>query len=111
MEKMTPKQKAKYEKKRANQLRIAEEQAAAAQRKVEKEKLKAQRKVEYLKEQEKVITDSIAKLQREVSLEFALKDIYPGLQAAMEKYGEVELARKSPIGMRIRFTDAAAAKK
>jgi len=111
MEKMTPKQKAKYEKKRANQVRIAAEQEAAAQRKVEKEKLKAQRKVEYLKEQEEVITNSIAKLQREVSLEFALKDIYPSLQAAMEKYGEVELARKSPIGMRVRFTDASAAKK
>jgi len=109
--KMTPKQKLKAEKKQLHDARMAKEQAEAEVRRAEKARLKEERQKEYLVEQEKGIIESIAKLKKEVSLEFNLKNVYPILQAAMEKHGAIEFARKSPIGMRVRFEDTDAVDK
>jgi len=102
--KMTPKQKAQSEKNRTVQ-------AEAAVRKADKEKLKAENRVIYLAKQEELIQDSIAKLRREVSLQFDVQSILPTLEETMQKYGEIESFRKSPIGVSIRYKSANAAQK
>lgn len=102
---MTPAQTAKYEKKQANLAKLAEDQEAAAARKLEKQKLRDQKHADYLVRQEAGIKESIAKLRREVSLEFDVQSIMPTLQSEMEKYGKIEKFLKSPIGARVRFED------
>merc|ERR1712083_1036911 len=92
MKKMTPSQKAKFEKKKLNAAKQEKIRAEAAARKAEKQKLKEEKRVEY-----------IAKLKREVSLEFDLKSIMPALEEQMKKHGEVERFHKSPIGARVRY--------
>jgi len=102
--KLTPKQKAASEKVRA-------EKAAAAQRKAEKEKVKAENRVVYLAKQEELIKESIAKLRREVSLQFDVQSILPTLETQMQKYGKIESFRKSPVGVSVRYESANAAQK
>lgn len=103
MKKMTPSQKAKFEKKKLNAAKQEKIRAEAAARKAEKQKLKEEKRVEYLARQEVVVRESIAKLKREVSLEFDLKSIMPALEEQMKKHGEVERFHKSPIGARVRY--------
>lgn len=102
---MTPGQLAKYEKKQANLAKIAQEKEAAAERKIEKQKLKEQKHADYLVKQRAGIKESIAKLRREISLEFDITSIMPTLQAEMSKYGKIEKFQKSPIGARVRYED------
>lgn len=109
--KMTPAQKAKLEKKQAHLARVAKEQAEAAERKAEKARLKEARHAQYLIRQEAGIKESIAKLRREVSLEFDIKTIMPTLEAQMAKHGKIEKFLKSPIGARVRYEDMTATQK
>merc|ERR1712233_209024 len=109
--KMTPAQKAKLEKKQAHLARVAKEQAEAAERKAEKARLKEARHAQYLIRQEAGIKESIAKLRREVSLEFDIKTIMPTLEAQMAKHGKIEKFLKSPIGARVRYEEMSATQK
>jgi len=82
-----------------------------AKRKIEKQRLQEQRQRESLIEQEKQKKLSIEKLKREVLVSFDFKTAVPGLTAVMEKHGEIEVSRISPIGLHVRYTTLAAAKK
>jgi len=62
-----------------------------------------QKRAAYEAKIETSIQGSVAKLKREVSLEFGFKDIYPTLETAMRKYGQVEFCKKSPVGVRVRY--------
>jgi len=109
--KMTPKERAKADKQRQHEERVAQEMEEAQVRRAEKARIKEENHKVYLVKQQKVITESISKLRREVSLEFDLKAVYPILETAMQKHGSIEFARKSPIGMRVRFENEASVNK
>jgi len=111
LKKMTPSQKAKFEKKKLNVAKQAKLQAEAAARKAEKQRLKEEKRVEYLARQEVVVRESIQKLKREVSLEFDLKSIMPTLENQMKKYGTIDRFHKSPIGARVRYATESSVKK
>jgi len=104
-------QKRAREKRALKAERHAQNEAEIAKRKAEKQRLREQRHAESLIKQEKQTKVAIAKLRREVLVSFDFKAALPGLKALMEKYGEIEQARLSPIGLHIRYKTLTAAKK
>jgi len=109
--KMTPAQTKKAKRKKGHEERVAKDKAEAEIKRAEKEKLKEEKRKLNLVVQAKEIEQSIAKLKKEVSLEFDFKSLFPTLQEAMEKHGKLEFARPSPLGLRVRFEDAESVKK
>lgn len=107
VENMTPAQKAKVAKKKAHEQRMAD----YAEKKVQKLAMQQEKQAEYRKKQAADIEVAIGNLKREISIDFDIKSIIPGLEANLAKYGKVEFCRKSPVGLRCRYETLSAANK
>jgi hypothetical protein len=97
--KMTPSPKAKLQKKKLKAEKHAALEAENAQRRLEKKRLKDEAHAKHLVSQEKIIVDSIEKLEREVSLQFDTTTALAGLENAMAKHGKMKFFKKCGGGL------------